>query len=532
MNGMRRDGAKSVVALVASLVLSCLTVFLFFIWEGNVGLSLWDEGFLWYGVQRVVAGEVPIRDFFAYDPGRYYWTAALVGMMGDSGIMQVRAAAAVFQAIGLFTALLLIINSAKIRAHSWPFWGVAAVTLAVWMFPRHKLFDIALSILLIGALTFLIARPVASRFFAAGVAVGLAAVFGRNHGVYGMVASSGVFGWLSINSEVRANVARGFVYWAIGVVVGFLPIIIMALLVPGFGKEFWKSIEFLFEQGATNLPLPLPWPWNADFGNKPVGDAARDFLVGVFFIGVLAFGWLGLIWAVRARRQHRTVPPALAAAIFLAIPYSHYVLSRADVGHLALSVFPTLIGVFILLTTLDVKARWILSAGLCAASLWVMTIQHPGWQCAANGNCVDVVVSGSKLKVDAATAADVEFLRDVAKLYTPNGESFVAAPGWPGAYALLDRRSPMWEIYALVPRNGSFEREEVERIKTAAPRFVLIYDFALDGREELRFKNTHPLTYHYIVDNFDLVPLPSHPGYLLYKPRSANPNATLRGGAS
>jgi len=65
-----------------------------FLLEGHAGFNLGDEGYLWYGVQRVLHGEVPIRDFMSYDPARYYWAAGLLWLFHANGLIAVRAATA------------------------------------------------------------------------------------------------------------------------------------------------------------------------------------------------------------------------------------------------------------------------------------------------------------------------------------------------------------------------------------------------------------------------------------------------------
>lgn len=506
---------KNSGSLFSILVIAVFCVLALFIWQGNNGFNLWDEGFLWYGVQRVIRGEVPIRDFMAYDPGRYYWSAALMSLWGDSGIMALRGAAAIFQAAGLFFGLLLIAKALK--KQDFLFLLLSAVTLLVWMFPRHKVFDHSLSMLSIAAVTFLVQSPTGLRYFFSGLCVGILAIFGRNHGVYGVAGSLVAMLWLSIKSAGGPRAIRGFALWVGGVVVGFTPILFMALFVPGFAAAFLDDVRFLFQIKGTNLLLPVPWPWLVNYSAVPLSEAIRGVIIGLFFIGIIAFGALSLAWVFWKKNRNERVAPALVAASCMALPYAHYAYSRADVGHLTHGIFPMLIGCLVVLEMQPAKIKWPLAAMLCAVSLWTTYVSHPGWYCQIKKKCVNVEVSGSYLQVDPGTASDIGVIRDLSKQFTPQGESFIATPLWPGAYALLERKSPMWEIYALFPHPKAFELAEIERIKVAKPGFAIVFDLALDGHDELRFRNTHPLIYQYILDNFVPLPRSPNPAYQFYR---------------
>lgn len=500
---------------------SGVAVLLLFLWQGHSGFNLWDEGFLWYGVQRVLLGEVPIRDFMAYDIGRYYWSAGLMSLADENGIIGVRLTAALFQALGLFVALIMIkqvwMKQAKGQLL---FLIVSAVILLEWMYPRHKLFDISLSIFLVATLAYLVSQPSLKRYFLTGVCVGLIAVFGRNHGLYGAVASVGVILWLRINSSVNNYLfLKEVLYWSAGVLIGYLPVVIMIAFVPGFATAFLESILFLFEQKATNLPLPVQWPWLSDTSNLPFHDAVRWKLIGLFFLSMLVFGCLSLLWVVFKRYKNQPVSPVFVASAFLSLPYTHYAFSRADVGHLAQGIFPLMIGFIVLIASQRTLIKWSLLLFLCASSIWVMHVYQDGWQCRSASQCVSVEVSGSQVRVIPNVAKDITLLRQLAKDYTPNGESFLTVPNWPGAYALLERRSPIWEIYALFPRSEEFERKEIERIKAAQPKFVFVLDLPLDRREELRYRNTHPVTHQFILDNYMRMVDSPRPAYQIYTAR-------------
>lgn len=486
--------------VIQAFLISVFVIFVLFVWQGHIGFNLWDEGYLWYGVQRVLLGEVPIRDFMSYDPGRYYWSATFLSLWGDNGIMALRFTVAIFQALGLFVGVWLIANTNNKQNVFYLL--ISALILVLWMFPRHKLFDISISLFLIGSLSYLIRNPNIKGYLFAGFCVGLVAVFGRNHGVYSVVGSLGVMTWLAIKREHNINYIKGLALWILGVVLGYLPILLMLVLVTGFADAFLESIKFLFEVKSTNLPLPIPWPWLVDYKSLAFKDTVKFIITGLFFIAIAVYGLIGFVWVLLQKWQNKHVPPAIVATIFLALPYMHYAYSRADVGHLAQGIFPLLMGSLLWLSLQKNVIKWSLICVLCTCSLLVVSNSHSGWTCFKQKNCTTLEVLNSKLLVTKSVAKDVELLRLLSAKYTPNGESFLATPFWPGAYALLERKSPMWEIYALFPRNNNFENFEIERIKKADPKFVVIYNLALDGRDELKFSETHPLIYKYINQEF------------------------------
>ena len=325
-----------------SLIASTVAVMFLHLTQSRIGINLNDEGFLWYGAQRVLHGEIPIRDFMSYDPARYYWCAFFMGILGDEGIITLRFSNAVFQAIGLTVGLYLVFSSQKTINKTYMLFVL--LILLLWMFAQHKTFDISLSIMLIGTLAHLVRKPTIWSYGLAGLIVGVAALFGRNHGIYGVVGSMGVIVWINLFPFAGITVIRNITSWIAGVLVGFLPILIMMLFISGFRTAFIDSVLELFTQRATNIPLSIPLPWNVEFSDIGAWKLIQQVLIGLFFIALPVFGAVSLLWIFFGKAKKKLIPPVVVAVSCLSFPYAHYAFSRADVGHLALGIFPLLIG--------------------------------------------------------------------------------------------------------------------------------------------------------------------------------------------
>jgi hypothetical protein len=488
--------------VLAIAVLACALVFAL---EAHLGFSLWDEGYLWYGVQHVLQGEVPIRDFMSYDPGRYEWTAALLRLFNVQGIVAIRAATAAFSAIGVLCAVWVVWREAERGIVTQIGLSVLAMFLIVsWMVPWWKQYDDAISIILTVSLAQVLKKASARHFFAYGMIVGVAAIFGRNHGVYGVIACA-----LAVMLLLVARQKPGWLIcigmWISGVVIGFSPILIGCAIDHRFAAMFWDSVRFLLEYKGTNLPLPIPWPWHAAAGAQTGFAAIRPFLVGCFFIALPAFCIIGLVVIlISAMRRRNVVNPTFAACVITAIPYLNVAFSRADINHLAQAIHPFLMGCLIwpCRGRAGIMVRGIGLLVLAIATLSVALPMHPAYAMRGDTTLQQVNVRGDSVWMDAATAASVRDIEVLAREHVPAGGTVLSVPVWPGAYALLGIKSPVYEIYPLFPRNEQFQDQEIARLRRVNPSMVLFPDVAVDGREDLRYVRTHARIWDYVSNHY------------------------------
>ncbi len=493
-------------AWLSAALLSAGASALGFAWLGDRELNLADEGFLWYGVKRVLEGEVPLRDFQAYEPGRYVWCALLAPLFG-SGILGVRASVALFQALGLFFGLLAARRLGR-RAFLWQL--LVLPILWLWMFPRHKIFEPAIALALVWGFVRLLEHPTLARRFGCGLLVGIAACFGRNHALYGTLAAFLVFVFLEFRGR-RREWLQGSLAFAVGALSGSAPLWLALLLVPGLGTSFLEEVLAVGRKGA-NLPLPWPWPWRISLDREVLAWLAEASLALAFLLPGLALAW-GAVVILRLRVEEIAQRALLVAGFFVGIPYLHHAVVRSDLAHLAQCIHPLLL--VLLALPRGPRARGVCAAALLGVSALVAT-EHNAllydlvpWHPATG--YLERSVAGETLRLAPGNAGYLDRLEQTVDTYVGPDEQIFIAPSRPALYPVLGKRSPVRQIYFLWFASPEEEEEIVERLEQRAVEWVLLVDTPVGNREELRFASTHPHVMDSIERRFERVPTPLLP---------------------
>jgi hypothetical protein len=479
---------------VGGAILLCAIVFIL---QHRYGFSWADEGLLWYDSQRTSLGGVPIRDYYGYDPGRYYWVSIFFHLLGHDGLYDLLIANAAFGAVGL-AAVWLAMCASGMR-FGWRFF--AAVLLAAALgYPRHKVYEQSLSLVLTAIVFFVLVKPAnMKRWLMFGILTGLAAFIGRNSGVY-FVGGAVLCGLLLVLNQSPGPRVRPVVFYSSGVVIGYTPMLALLIFAPGMWSAFLQSVLFL---PHWQLPLPIPFPWRIGIKGLGLIDATQQVAIGIacLFVPLFYVGALACVTALRRRSATwSSIGVMVASASISGLAFLYQSFDRADFGHIANGFLPAFVavtaGAFLLRETAKGKVpAFALSIGFAAmmAACWLPyepAIAFARSRHADPKSVSDVLIDGESFQVFAYQAETLRIIRQTAERCGVHGSGFLAAPHFPGIYAYLHAKAPFWEMYYLYPRPIEFQKKHVAAI--ANTRLILLApDATIDGLERLKLKNTY-----------------------------------------
>ncbi len=499
-----------------TLLIALVLVSLSFLLQANIGLNLADEGYVWYGTIRTAAGDIPMLDFRSYDPGRYYWGAAW-GLIFGQGIMAFRLSLAMFQVIGLTLGLL----AARRVVKNWWVLGFVGLLLLVWMqnmYHWQKLFEPSVAMAAVYIAVCLIEEPVSKRYFFSGLFVGLAALMGRNHGLYTFLAFFMLilFMWLK---EKQSNILRRYGVWSAGIIAGYIPMLLMLLFVSGMYDAFLVKVLKHLKNGFihTNIFLPVPWPWTVDYTQLDILNGASSFFLGLFFLVIPIFYVFSIIWSLRCKSSDVQRNSLLIASSFVGIFYLHHAFSRADLPHLDESIHPFLLGSVALLYTLILHHHKGLAVGLVVLILtgtvfaMIVTDNPYMFKLRFNDQLIQYSINGDQLWLPKDQADYIDIVKRLVAQHVAPREGLLIAPFSPGLYAILKLKAPVYDTYLLHRETIDKQKIMIQDLTNNRVNWVLLRDVALDGRDDLRFRNTHSLVWRYIMTNFEPVETPQLP---------------------
>lgn len=468
--------------------------------------NLQDEAFVWYGTLRVLEGELPLRDFRSYDPGRYFWSAAWSAVFGE-GLIAQRASQWCFASFGI-TAGLLVVR--RTLSSSW--WLVAAGgLLALWMPPPWKLFEASFALVATLCAVRLVELPSVRRVLVAGAVAGLAAFFGRNLGVYAVAGLGATVLYCAWKRD--APFQKSCAVFAAGVVVGYAPMLALIAFASGYREAFVDSIAFYLRQSSLNAEMPFPWPWDERFsGRKPSGVVFVASRSALFTLPVVAYALFALR-ALTARKDDAARLAPFAAVAFVGGAWFHHASVRSDLSHLAQSFHPFLVGVLCsplafahARATLVRASAWTLLALLSILPLARSLPFVVRFTADASEKHVALDVAGTPIHFPPDRAHSIGSLVACVRRHVPEGAPFFASAHFLGLYPLFDRRAPTWDIY---PAWAADDREQERMIGDLARVDWAVLDGTPIGNDpRMRLSISHPRVWAMLQREFERVPVP------------------------
>ncbi len=281
----------------------------------------WREGFPGgvpeVGAMRVLAGELPYRDFWTiYAPGQFYLLAGLFAVFGERWLVSPIAASVLLAAaVGVLFAACRRAGAGRAAAIAGG--GIVGLAILATSYPS-SCGSYPPALLWIAIAWALVAKPgSASHPLLAGCALGAAALFKHDVAGYSAIGIASVQLLRALPMDRGLGHALREPSWtAAGALLVFLPP--MAWLAALAGSDLWQDlVVFPLGDFPASRPEVLPlWPAQAFQPGTPLRSAALSVGFSLAF-WLPSIAWLPCAWIVRGRAEARAWAAGLFATFLL-----------------------------------------------------------------------------------------------------------------------------------------------------------------------------------------------------------------------
>ncbi|MDO8480054.1 MAG: hypothetical protein Q7W02_28440 [Candidatus Rokubacteria bacterium] len=447
-------------------------------------IDVYDEGVQVYGAARILAGEVPYRDFWTlYAPGQFYLLATLFRIFSPSLVVERTASVLIIAAGALVVyALSVVMASRSLALLPWALW---TLTLGSFIFFGSA---VPTALLIAAASWFAVLQFLASGRLTwlalSGGLVGVTALVRHDFGAYTFLVVTGLLA-ISAGARLRRLLTFG------GATLLPLAVALVALLYAGTPAKTLLADLVLFPLStfAEARALPAPNPLSGLHG--PV--ALAEVFAGLRFyfpLGILAITGITVVALWRQRALDRAELRRVALFAGLVLLFLNNARIRSDVVHALPAWCPALV----LFAWLASKARNRLLKGLIAGTaltfglpplLTKLTFAAYMVSFAATGTSeFTYTIPRARGIADApaqqAYEAGVEYIRTVvppdARIFVGNLHHDRVATGDALFYFLAERHSATryHEIHPGLTTTAAVQEVMVSELERAGVTYVVI----------------------------------------------------------
>lgn len=461
----------------------------------RTSLNVADEGYLWHGTLQVLERKVPIRDFRAYDPGRYYWCALFCLIFGRRNL-SVRLAMLALRVVTL--ALLAgLIHHATGDWFATVLWTVAAGACSPRWYKSTEGLSAVMAVTVAAALLDDF-QPATQAV--AGMFTGLSLVFGLNLALYNATALAAACLFALMRTGLEPISPEWF---AAGLLAGLAPSVFLFATVSGLWTAYVRhKVLPVLRRGATNLPLPIPWLWKPT-PPQVCGPSAYVGAVKLGFTALPLFHAGVLMWRLAAGPADEPWVQVATATACVGVCYLHYSMSRADPEHLSLAWPLFAIGIASLAPGGGVGVV----VACCAAAAVIICLYLSVDECALRRRHPESFVryhaGADHFWLPTSMVSWLESIREVVETRSRDGDPVLFVPLLVTFYPLWSRRVPVYDLFCVHRAAAGAEDAMIASIEGERVRLAVVWNVALDGLEERRFSRTHPLVWAYLETRFE-----------------------------